>query len=544
MNAPGLIVDLFAGGGGASMGIEAALERPVDIAINHDRVAIAVHLANHPKTKHFKSDIWEVDPIEATGGRPVLFLHASPDCTHFSRAKGDVPRRQEIRSLADVVIVWAEKARPACITLENVPEFEQWGPLGADGKPIKERRGESFKAWKAKLEALGYVVEHRVLDASRYGAPTKRKRFFLVARCDGHPIRWPEPTHGEFPLKPLHTAAECIDWLRACPSIFERRRPLAKKTLACIAAGIERFVLNNPTTPFVITIDQKGSARAETSIDSPIPTIVTKARHCVVTPIVAGCGGRAGQSPATSGNAPIGTITGKNDRVLIAPTLVQTGYGERPGQRPRCLDLQEPIGTLVNGQKHALVAAFLAKHFGDPNRKTGGGLVIGSELTKPTGTVTARDHHSLAVASLVKFRGTSKSHKGAASVDEPMPTVTAGGTHVAEVRAFLATYYGSGSGKVGHSVAEPLRTVTTKHRFGLVVVEGAEYEITDIGMRMLEPEELKRAQFGRFASRCDLRAAKTKAGKVRLIGNSVCPEVEEAVAAAQLPIGESLARAA
>jgi DNA (cytosine-5)-methyltransferase 1 len=233
----GLIIDLFAGGGGASLGIEAALKRHVDIAINHDPIAIAVHAANHPKTKHYTSNIWEVDPLEATGGRPVLFLHASPDCTHFSRAKGDVPRSQNIRSLADVVIIWAEKTRPACITLENVPEFVTWGPLDELGMPIKARAGETFKAWVAKLEALGYVVEYRVLDASQYGAPTKRRRFFLVARSDGRPISWPIATHGPAPLKPLHTAAECIDWSLGCPSIFERKRPLATKTLRRIAAA-------------------------------------------------------------------------------------------------------------------------------------------------------------------------------------------------------------------------------------------------------------------------------------------------------------------
>lgn len=504
-----LVVDLFAGGGGASTGIEAALGRPVDIAINHSPVALAVHHANHPRTRHLVTDVFEVDPRTATGGRPVDLLWASPDCTHFSVAKGGTPRSGGIRSLAWVVVDWARAVRPSLILLENVPEFRTWGPLDAEGHPIKARMGETFTQWQGALELLGYQVEWRTLDASHFGAPTRRRRLFLVARCDGAPIRWPEPTHGPGRL-PLRTAAECIDWSLPCPSIFERQRPLAEKTLRRIAAGLRRFVVES-ANPFVVA---------------------------GVAPFVAGCGGRAGDSGPTGSLDPLGTITAKNDRVLVAPTLVQTGYGERPGQRPRSLDLHEPLGTVVGGgAKHALVAAFLAKHYGDPGRSSGGGAVIGQELSAPLGTVTARDHHSLAAATLVKLRGEC----AGADLREPLPTVTAGGTHLAEVRAFLAAYY---SADAGQALDEPMRTVTSRHRLGLVTVEGVEHVITDIGLRMLEPHELLRAQFGRFAAAYDLGAATSKAAKVRLIGNSVCPEVAEALVGANTSTSTSRSRAA
>jgi DNA (cytosine-5)-methyltransferase 1 len=540
----GLVVDLFAGGGGASVGLEAALGRAVDLAINHDRVALAVHRLNHPGTRHLESDILEVKPIEATGGAPVDALWASPDCTHFSVAKGNVPRSQGIRSLAWVVVDWAREVRPRLIFLENVQEFRGWGPLGEDGRPDKARLGETFRTWRAQLEHLGYQVDHRVLDASLYGAPTRRKRLFLIARRDGLPIRWPEPTHGPGRL-PVRTAAECIDWSLNCPSIFERKRPLAEKTLWRIAEGIRRFVLECPA-PFLVTIDQQGTRKAETGIGEPLPTTVTKNRHALVSPVFVepgqrhGRGNRGGEEPLSTivakdrhaiasaalvemnhSNAPhgldeaLGVITTQHNRFeLVSPTMIQTGYGERPGQEARVPGLEKPLGTMVNGQKHALVAAFLAKHFGG---------VVGHELDREVGAVTGRDHHSLAAATLLRFNHDDHG----VPLDGPMPTATAEGNHVAEVRAFLTTYYGSGS--VGQSPARPLRTVTAKHRLGLVTVAGVDYQIVDIGMRMLEPHELLAAQFGRFAATYDLSAATTKSAKVRLIGNSVCPEVAEAI---------------
>lgn len=484
----GMVIDLFAGGGGASVGIESALGRKVDVAINHSAVALAVHKANHPRTRHLEVDIWEAKPKQVTRGRHVELLWASPDCTHFSVAKGGKPRKQNIRSLAWAVIEWARDVRPDVICLENVQEFKGWGPLGEDGRPDKARMGRTFDLWRGRLEVLGYKVDYRVLDASLYGAPTKRRRLFLVARCDGLPIVWPEPTHGDG-LQPLHTAAECIDWELACPSIFERERPLADKTLWRIAQGIRRFVLES-AHPFIVKVNHGKRDHRTESITDPMTTVTAERR----------------------GHA------------LVAPTMVQTSYGERKGQRPRYLNLHQPLGTVVaQGQKHALVSAYLAKHFGG---------VVGIPLTGPTSTVTTQDHHALVAANLVKLRGECVG----SPLDEPAPTITAGGNHIAEVRAFLTAYYGSdGSPGHGQDPRQPMRTLTTKARLGLVTVSGIDYQIVDIGMRMLEPHELLRAQFGRFAEGYDLSAAVTKTAKVRLIGNSVCPEVAEAVVAANLP---------
>ncbi len=437
----GLVIDLFAGGGGASVGIEAALGRHIDVAINHSPTALAVHADNHPHTKHLTSDIWEVQPEAVVAGRPVDVLWASPDCTHHSVAKAGKPRDAGIRSLAWVVVEWAKRVKPAVIFLENVPEFASWGPLTDAGAPDKARAGETFHDWKKALEALGYVVDYRVLDASRFGAPTKRRRLFLIARRDGRAIQWPTPTHGPG-LKPVRTAAECIDWSIPCPSIFERSRPLADNTLRRVAEGLRRFVIENPK-PFIVP---------------------------------------------TSGEPG-------------APTLIQTSYGERQGQKPRCLDLFEPLGTVVaQGVKHALVTAFLAKHYGG---------VVGQGVDASMSTVTAKDHHSLVTAEL-------------------WPELDAKGEPPAQrCAAFLAAYYGADA--AGQSLDAPLRTITTKDRLALVLVEGVPHAIVDIGLRMLEPHELLRAQFGRFAPSYDLKRAGTKTTQVRLIGNSVCPEVAEAL---------------
>lgn len=560
----GLIVDLFAGGGGASTGIEAALGRSVDIAINHSPVALAVHEANHPGTRHLTADIWEVKPREATGGRPVRLLWASPDCTHFSIAKGGKPRKQNIRSLAWAVVRWANDVRPDVIALENVAEFRGWGPLDKDGKPVKTRMGQTFLRWKRSLERLGYVVDFRILDASHYGAPTRRRRLFIVARRDGQRISWPRPTHGPG-LLPFHTAAECIDWSLPCPSIFERKKPLADKTLWRIAQGIKRFVIENPQ-PFIVKFQQNsvgqtmgapldtvmaGAPRfglvspsvvemnhsnAPHGVDEALGVVTTQGnRFNLVTPIVAGVGGRAGQSEATPGDAPVGTITAKNDRVILAPTLVQTGYGEREGQAARSPEITKPLGTVVaGGQKHAAVAAFLSKAYSEqPGKWVGAGS---QGLDQPAPTFTTQDHSNLAAVTLATFRGTSPSQPGSASIEDPVPVISAGGVHVAEVIAFLLKYYGT---EQDPRLDRPLGTVTTRDRFGLVTVEGVDYQIVDIGMRMLEPHELLAAQFGRFAPAYDLSQAKTKAAKVRLIGNSVCPEVAEALIRANLPAIEA-----
>lgn len=533
-----ITVDLFAGGGGASTGIEQATGRHVDIAVNHNAQAVSLHEANHPQTRHFVSDVFEVDPLTVTEGRPVGLLWASPDCKHFSKAKGGKPRSKKVRALAWVVIKWAKAVRPRVICLENVEEFQDWGPLNADGMPCEARKGNTFKRWQAQLRNLGYQIEGRELRACDYGAPTIRKRYFMVARCDGQPIAWPAPTHAANPakgsgLKPYRTAADCIDWSLSCPSIFERERPLAEATLRRIAHGIKRYVLDSPA-PFIARIGQTGHGDSGKvrAISDPVSTITTKAEH-----------------------------------LLCSPTLVQTGYGERPGQAPRVPGLDKPLGTVMaGGAKHALVTAFLAKHY------TG---VVGSELEQPLGTVTTVDHHSLVTGQLVgcggragqsrpraanepmhtitakadtcvvtshlaKLRGTSNS----AATDAPLGTISAQGQHHAEVRALLVKYYGTADGA---DLAEPLHTVTTKPRFGLVTVAGVAYRVEDIGMRMLQPRELYRAQGFPDSYVIDRGAdgrALPKDAQVRMCGNSVCPPLARAIVAANYAEQQTLRRAA
>lgn len=542
-----LVIDSFAGGGGASLGIEQALGRPVDIAINHDAEAIAMHAANHPETTHYQEDVWKVDPLKATQGRPVALGWFSPDCTHHSKARGGKPRDKNIRGLAWVALRWAAKTQMRVLIVENVEEFRSWGPLNRRRRPKRNHKGATFDRWVSQLRALGYEVEWRELRACDFGAPTSRKRLFVIARNDGAPIVWPAPTHSDpkrpmFSLVPYRTAAECIDWSIPCPSIFERPKPLATATQRRIANGIRRYVID-AERPFVINLTHGG--RLE-SVDEPFATITGAHRgeKALVAPYLAGVGGRAGQSPERTLDAPYHTTTAKGDtalvtpflagithnksggqttpgdapmptittsrggeQALIAPTLVQTGYGERPGQSPRSLDIEEPLGTVVGGgSKHALVAGFLAKHFG-------GHETSGSELQEPIDTVPARDH-------------------------APMPTVTSGGQHLGEVRAFLAAYYGND--KDGQAVTEPFRTVTSKERFGLVTVEGEPYAIVDIGMRMLAPRELFRAQGfpdGYVIDPVVGGRRLTKTDQIRMCGNSVCPPIARALVAANVVAG-------
>lgn len=494
-----LVVDLFAGGGGASTGIELALGRHVDIAVNHDPEAVSLHQANHPQTEHHVSNVWEVDPRVVCAGQPIGLLWASPDCTYHSKARGGKPHRdrnkaRRRRGLAGIVVKWVRQLRPTgqhprVICLENVEEFQHWGPLLEDGTPCPQRRGSTFQRWVAQLANLGYAVEWRELRACDFGAPTIRKRLFLVARRDGQPIVWPQPTHADPKharakgLQPWRTAADCIGWSLPCPSIFERERPLAEATLRRIAHGVMRYVVN-AAKPYIVRIGHTGH----------------------------GDGGKV-----RSINEPVSTVTTKAEHLLCSPTLVQTGYGERAGQAPRVPGLDKPLGTVVAGaSKHALVAAFLAKHY------TG---VVGSALPSPLGTVTTQDHHSLVAANMVKLRGTSNS----TPADEPLHTVSAGGQHHAEVRAFLTAYYGSDQDT---PLDDPMHTVTTKPRFGLVTVSGQQYAITDIGMRMLQPRELYRAQGFPDTYQIECGAdgrALSKAAQVRMCGNSVCPPLAQAL---------------
>lgn len=526
-----MVVDNFAGAGGASMGIEAALGRAVDVAVNHDPIAIRTHEANHPNTRHYTQDIWEVDPLEVCAGRPVGLAWFSPDCKHFSRAKGGKPVKRKIRSLAWVVIRWAKLVKPRVIILENVPEFKDWGPLIQTAKgpmPDPKRKGETFRHWLGMLRRAGYNVDFRELVAADYGVPTIRKRFFLIARCDGQPIAWPERTH--WPRKDAaadlfghrrtwRAAAECIDWTLPCRSIFERKRPLADNTLRRVAYGVKKFIFD-ASEPFLVVCNHGGDGFRGQGLKDPMNTLTgSRDAYGLVVPFVAGVGGRAGQSLPRDGRDPMGTTTTKADAALVAPTLIQTGYGEREGQAPRALDLKNPLGTVVSGGKHAVVAAFLNKHYGG---------VIGTDLEKPVGTITQSDHHSVTAAFMTKFRGTSRH---GSDMREPVPSVCAGGYHYGEVRAYLMKYFGTA---IGSDLRDPASTLTARHRLALVMIKGWLYQIVDIGLRMLTPRELLRAQMGRFAPEYVLVGNQSQ--QVAGIGNSVCPEMAEALVKANVVI--------
>lgn len=463
-----IVVDNFAGGGGASTGIERALGRPVDVAINHDPEAVAMHAANHPQTAHLCESVWDVDPRHVLPGRPMGLGWFSPDCKHFSKAKGGKPVEKRIRGLAWVGVRWVAVRRPRVFMLENVEEFLTWGPLTPEGRPCPTQKGREFRAFVNALQRHGYTVDWRELRACDYGVPTTRKRLFLVARCDGGEIVFPEQTHFKAPARgqlPWRTAAECIDWSLPCPSIFDRDRPLAEATLRRIARGIQRYVMD-AAEPFIVRIGHTGHGDAGKAL--PI-------------------------------DAPLSTVTSKAEHLLAVPTLVQTGYGERTGQAPRVPGLDAPLGTVVGGgQKHALVAAFLAKHYGG---------VVGHELERPIGTVTSQDHHSLVSASLAPARH-----------------------HAEQVRAFLIKFYREGGQWSG--LDDPMHTIPTRDRMGLVTVHGQDYVIADIGMRMLQPRELARAQgFGDdylLDAPFDGKRL-TKSAQVRMVGNSVCPGMAEAL---------------
>ncbi len=482
-----LVVDLFAGAGGASTGIEQAIGRYVDIAINHDPEAVALHQANHPQTQHYVSDVFEVDPAAVCDGRPIGLLWASPDCKHFSKAKGGKPVSKKIRGLAWVVIKWAklpENLRPRVILLENVEEFQHWGPLDTNDMPCAKRKGRTFKRWRTTLENLGYAVDFEESRACDFGAPTIRKRLFLVARCDGQPIVFPPPTHGApggmlvraKKLKPWRTAAECIDWDAPCPSIFTRDRPLAEATCRRIAKGVMRYVVESPD-PFIV---------------------------------------------------PLRALS------LIAPSLMAI---DNKGARTATWRANEPLRTTTTENRHALVTAFLAQHNTERN-----GHNPGRAATVPLSTITGRGtQQQLVTSNLIKLRGTSK---GAQSMREPLHTVSAQGLHHAEVRAFLIKYYGTDQDP---QLREPLHTVTTKHRFGLVMVHGEPYAIVDIGMRMLSPPELYRAQGFPVGFKHTHRAdgvPLTKTAQVRMVGNSVSPMQACAYVMANYSEAPALRRAA
>jgi DNA (cytosine-5)-methyltransferase 1 len=497
-----LVVDNFAGGGGASTGIEAAIGRPVDIAINHSPEAIAMHKINHPDTKHFCENILEVDPRVACGNQPVGLAWFSPDCTHHSKAKGSKPRDNALRGLAWVVTRWAKAVKPRVIILENVEEFQSWGPLDEEGHPIPERMGETFREWLGALSALGYALEFKCLVAADYGTPTSRRRLFLVARRDGWPVVWPDATHGVGRRESWRPAAEIIDWSLPCPSIFDRKRPLAEATMRRIARGIERYVVG-AAEPFILRTDMhKSHAGCAYPLGDPLRTITSTGGFAVAQPFIV----RHGHYSTKTG----------------AGLRLGCGAGIFRGQR-----LEDPLATVCATNDKHLVVPVVTKHYGRQ---------VGHDVRKTLGTVTARDHHALSAAFLTKFYGTSTG----SDVRAPMPTVTAsgkGGGHLAEVRAFLLKYYGAEGRPSAQNLKDPLHTVTTKARFGLVTIAGEDYQIVDIGMRMLQPHELFAAQG--FPEDYEIAPdyhgkPLTKTAQIKLAGNSVCPQVARALVEEQV----------
>lgn len=478
-----LIIDNFAGGGGASTGIELAVGRPVDIAINHDPDAILMHKTNHPYTKHLQASVWDIDPAEVCEGRPVGLAWFSPDCKHFSKAKGGKPVDRHIRGLAWIVLRWAGTVRPRVIILENVEEFQTWGPVRR-GSPIKSRRGETFSRFTEQLRELGYELSWRELVAANYGVPTTRKRFFMIARCDGRPIAWPEPTHAPRSsegvrlgkLLPWRSAAEIIDWTRPCPSVFDTReeihaeyglsavRPLSRNTMRRIIRGVDKFVLHGE--PYVV-----GSQ---------------------------------------------------------APALIQ--YHTERGERVRGQSVTEPLMTIDASNRYGLAAAWLCKYYGNDRQ--------GQDICSPLHTVTARDREALTLAHLIKYKGSNLG----SSLFEPVQTITAGGEHFGVVTTLVAK--AESSAELGHwpEIRELLNTYCG-YNLGtddviLFEIDGATYFLVDIGLRMLTPRELYSAngfpkdyQIDRdYTGRVYPRSK-----QVARCGNAVPPPFATALVKANLP---------
>lgn len=538
-----LIVDNFAGGGGASTGIELATGYSVDIAINHDPEAIKMHKANHPNTKHYCENVWAVDPVKACKGHSVGLAWFSPDCKHFSKAKGGKPKDKNIRGLAWVALRWAGLVRPRVIMLENVEEFKTWGPLNRRHHPIKAKQGKTFEKFVQQLNDLGYEVKFKELIAADYGAPTMRKRFFMIARCDGKPIVWPEPTHApadseevKAGLKKSYVGAYTqLDFSLPCPSIFDTSeeikekygiravRPLAQKTMDRIARGLKKFVLDNPE-PFIIQCNHGGERRPN-DIREPMPTITGKHGYGIVEPTLAPyMGTNTTNHPGGNCKDPIHTITTGNQQCLISPTLIQY-HSETSKDGVRGQTIKNPIMTVDSSNRYGLVTSFLHKYY------DGGYKGAGETVENPLPTVTAWDHNSVVTANLIQMNN----HCDGKDIRQPLPTITAGDGHFGEVRAFLIKYYGQGTGQ---DIKKPLDTVTAQDRFGLVTINGTDYQIVDIGLRMLEPKEL----YGCQGFPDDYIIDHDYTGKtyprseqVRRCGNAVCPPIPAALVRANLP---------
>jgi DNA (cytosine-5)-methyltransferase 1 len=500
-----LLIVWFAGGGGSTVGIKQATGDDANYALNHNATALDMHAVNHPNTVHLCEDARAQDPRTLDPGRPIDMFWASPDCRDFSRAKGGAPRSPRIRGLAWTVIPWAKLRRPRVIILENVPEFQEWGPVDREtGEPIPDRRGETFKRFVRRLRQCGYAVEYRELRAADYGAPTTRQRFFLIARCDGQPIVWPAPSHskaGGAGLLPWRTAGnDVIDWSIPCPSIFDRKRPLVEATMSRIAKGIERYVIG-AARPFIVPITHHGSVRVH-SVDDPLRTVTTAHRGelAVVSPTLDRAYGRT--APA-SADAPLATISTRAHDGLVA-TFMEQANTDMVGHAST-----EPVSTIVGrGTTQRLIAAALSHAYS--SNKTGSG----GDPRDPSSTILAGGGHHCVIE---------------------VPLAQPFDDQRSELRAFLTKYYGN---VTGQDLANPMHSATSRARFGLVTVEGVAYRIVDIGMRMLTPRELFLAQGfppDFIIDRTPDGRPISKTDQTAMAGNAVPPPWAEALTRANLP---------
>lgn len=650
-----IIVDNFAGGGGASTGIELATGRPVAVAINHDPAAILMHKTNHPHTLHLQESVWDIDPIKVCGGHPVGLAWFSPDCKHFSKAKGGKPVEKKIRGLAWIVCKWAGLVRPRVIILENVEEFVTWGPI-RKGKPVKSKKGQTFKKWVSQLEDLGYKIEHRELVAADYGAPTTRKRFVLIARCDGKPIVWPERTHAPADsedvisgkCKQWRSAAEIIDWSLPCPSIFESKeqikdkygikvlRPLKDNTLRRITRGIDKFVLKT-ASPFIVPIgygENKGQKPRIHDINSPLPTIVSSGKHYYVDTMLSPL--HIHNNTGASGNdmrSPVNALTTGNQKMLISPCLSRYfGVQVNHGGTERFFDASKPLGTVTGKHGFGIADAMLSPlHMHNHSNAAGTdmrdhvntitasgyqlfiaphlskyfGGVVGEDTRAPLPTVTAIDHNALVSANLIQYHTEQNENVRGQGLCKPINTVDCCnryGLSVAHLtQYFSGDHYHTPSAPLhtvttmiregvtlahiaefkgkdkGQAADVPLRTITAKEGFGAVYttlakvsdgvdlkywpqvrkllntycdyniaenevlllwVGGVPYFISDIGLRMLSPKELYKAQGfpDDYKIEKDYRGVSyPKTEQVARAGNAVCPPMATAVVRANFP---------
>lgn len=539
------IVDSFAGGGGASTGIELATGRVVDIAINHDPDAILMHKTNHPHTVHYQASVWDVDPLEVTGGSPVGLLWASPDCKHFSKAKGGKPVDKRIRCLAWIVLRWAGTVRPRVIILENVEEFQTWGPVRR-GRPVKSKTGQTFRRFIDQLEGLDYAVEWRELVAADYGAPTTRKRFFLIARCDGRPIVWPEPTHAPADSPeverggklPWRSAAEIINWRLPYPSIFDTReqvrekyglnaqRPLRPNTMRRVARGVDKFVIKS-ANPFLVAVNHAGEFRGQ-EIGGPLRTITAKHGYGVVLPAMMAIGQTGGGDRVRKITEPTHTQVSKAEECIVAPSLIQ--YHTEQSEHVRGQEITGPIMTIDSANRYGLTAASLVKYYGGENQAQSAGA--------PLHTITTKDREGVTVAHMAKFYGTEFGEP----MSRPLSTVTASGAHHGVVTTYITR---AEPGADLHHWPEIRELLTTYCGYSLgpedvilFQIGGALYFMADIGLRMLTPHELYQANGFPNDYIIDRDYTGKEYGKAKQVarcGNAVPPPFATALVKANLP---------